>query len=248
MKILFNENIKQLFESHNVYFDPKGHYQRVIGEYINITPIFEAEPYSSFHSGFNTTSIGSFSYFNAVVPGNSLNMRVGRYCSIAGGLSVMGINHPMDRFTTSPVTYNDKFMLNKYIKDGISDFKVKRNTSEDDKGEVTIGNDVWIGARVTLGRGINVGDGAIIASNSVVTKDVPAYAVVGGIPARIIRYRFDVDIISELERIKWWQYNYADFKIESDLNIDDFINYINKNDFKSYNPKKLTFKDIEELL
>jgi len=245
MKILFDENVKDLFKSSDVYLNIKGHYQRALGQYINVHPSFKAEPYSSFNNGLNVTSIGSFSYFNSVVPGNSLDMQVGRYCSIAGGLTVMGGNHPMDRFTTSSITYDRNFIIcTKSIEDDDSHFKIKPNKSNY-KGQVIIGNDVWIGTRVTLSRGVNIGDGAVVASNALVTKDVPPYAIVGGNPAKIIRYRFDKDIISELCRIKWWQYKYTDFDIESDLSIDKFINFIDTSDLEPYTPPQMKFSDIQ---
>ena len=68
----------------------------------------------------------------------------------------------------------------------------------------TIGNDVWIGSKVTIIPGIRISDGAIVAYGSLVTKDVPPYAIVGGVPAKIIKYRFNADIINELIKIKWW--------------------------------------------
>jgi len=73
-----------------------------------------------------------------------------------------------------------------------------------------IGNDVWIGARAIVLDGISIGDGAVIAAGAVVTKDVPPYAIVGGVPAKLIRYRFEDDVIQELLKWKWW-----------DLSLDD---------------------------
>nr|WP_255607674.1 CatB-related O-acetyltransferase [Ancylobacter sp. Lp-2] len=71
---------------------------------------------------------------------------------------------------------------------------------------VTVGNDVWIGQRVLLRRGITIGDGAVIGAGSVVVKDVPPFAIIGGAPARIIRFRFDEETIARIQRVKWWDY------------------------------------------
>lgn len=72
--------------------------------------------------------------------------------------------------------------------------------------KTTIGNDVWIGRRVIIMKGVKIGDGAVIGAGAVVTKDVLPYSVVGGIPAKLIKFRFSLDIIAELEKIKWWEY------------------------------------------
>jgi tetrahydrodipicolinate N-succinyltransferase len=81
-------------------------------------------------------------------------------------------------------------------------------------GGITIGNDVWIGYRAIMLPGIEIGDGAVIGAGAIVTKDVPRYAVVGGSPAKLIRYRFPQDIISKLLDIQWWQWD--DDKIKSE--------------------------------
>lgn len=76
----------------------------------------------------------------------------------------------------------------------------------DNKGDIVIGNDVWIGYKAIILAGVKIGDGAIIGTRALVTKDVPAYSIVGGIPAKIIRRRFSEDIINELEILKWWDW------------------------------------------
>ena len=74
----------------------------------------------------------------------------------------------------------------------------------DNKGDIVIGNDVWIGYEAVIMSGVHVGDGAVIASRAVVTKDVPPYTIVGGTPAREIRKRFDTDTITQLQELQWW--------------------------------------------
>ena len=77
----------------------------------------------------------------------------------------------------------------------------------EDKGDIVIGNDVWIGFEAVILAGVHIGDGAIIGARAVVTKDVPAYTIVGGVPAREIRKRFDADTIDRLLRLRWWDWS-----------------------------------------
>lgn len=78
------------------------------------------------------------------------------------------------------------------------------------KGDIVIGNDVWIGSNAKIMSGVHVGDGSIIAANAVVTKDVEPYTVVGGVPAKMIKKRFPDEIIEMLEQMKWWNWDYED--------------------------------------
>jgi acetyltransferase-like isoleucine patch superfamily enzyme len=133
---------------------------------------------------------------------------IGRYCSIAPGFNGGPSDHPMDWLSTSPFQYSKRKFAFSNWHDG---FAFTPRTNENDRTRllepVTIGNDVWIGAGVTILNGASVGDGAIVAAGSVVTKPVPPYAIVGGIPAKLLRMRFPQPLIDRLVETAWWRFD-----------------------------------------
>lgn len=166
------------------------------------------EPFSRHQRAANgvlLSGLGYMSYTSSYLEGAV----VGRYCSIATNVRLMGNPHPTDWVTTHVFAYAPRYR--EMIRGaGFEDW----NAVAPFRGvppALTIGNDVWIGRDAVLGRGITVGDGAIIASNAVVTRDVPPYAVVGGVPARLIRFRFPDAIIERLLASQWWRYRVSDF-------------------------------------
>lgn len=147
------------------------------------------------------TVIGAATYISGPVNLRGIK-RIGRFCSLGNNINFGPGNHPVDWLSTNPFQYNAIFL----------DHPEFRNLSRfgkiySDKSEVEIGNDVWVGSNVTVMRGVKIGDGAIIAAGSIVTNDVPAYGVVGGIPAKIIKYRFNQEIINKLLELSWWDYD-----------------------------------------
>lgn len=136
-----------------------------------------------------------------------VNTDIGRYCSIGEGVRIIYGNHPSSDFvSTYPAFYSKSAQYGySFVSETVfNEFKYTHQNRY-----VVVGNDVWIGSFAHILAGVSVGDGAIIATNAVVTKDVPAYAIVAGVPARIIRYRFDSSQICALEKIRWWS---KDFK------------------------------------
>lgn len=121
---------------------------------------------------------------------------IGKFCSIAKGIEFVmnGANHVMKGISTYPFN----------IIGGDWAKNIPSMTDLPLKGDTVVGNDVWFGQNVTVMPGIKIGDGAIIGANSVVTKDVPAYAIVGGNPIQIIRYRYNDETIALLEKLAWW--------------------------------------------
>ena len=138
------------------------------------------------------SSIGDHSYVNTGC--RIQNTRIGKFTSIGPNVSIVLGNHPIDMVSTHPAFYaNNK---------SIETFSDKMYF--DEYGEVEIGNDVWLGQDVMIPGNVKIGDGAVILPKAVVSKDVEPYAVVGGVPAKLIKYRFDPQTIETLLQDKWW--------------------------------------------
>lgn len=141
-----------------------------------------------------STSLGRMSY---VAEASRIGFTdIGAFSSIGPNVLLGGLgHHPVDRLSTHPAFYSSRLQAGATFSSVDSIEELPR---------VTIGSDVWIGAGSIVLDGINIGDGAIIAAGAVVAKDVPPYAIVGGVPARIIRYRFDEETINALLGWRWW--------------------------------------------
>ncbi len=143
--------------------------------------------------------VGDHSYgdFEVVLfSGDASRVTIGKWCSIASEVEIMpGGNHRIDTVTSYPMYQN-------LVPDHMP--RVGKPWS---KGDVVIGNDVWIGRAAKILGGVTIGDGAVIAAWSVVTKSVPPYAIVAGVPARTVRHRFAEDIVESLLRIRWWDWD-----------------------------------------
>jgi acetyltransferase-like isoleucine patch superfamily enzyme len=143
-----------------------------------------------------STKLGDFSYIGA--ESIVFNATIGRFCSIAEQVHINLGKHPIREFvSTHPAFYSP--MRN----DGIS--FVNEHFYPSEYLPITIGNDVWIGFRAIIMGGVTIGDGAVVAASAIVTKNVPDYAIVAGIPARIVGYRFDEATIAAIKQSKWWE-------------------------------------------
>lgn len=166
-------------------------------------------------------NIGKYTYghWNTILHfADDARFTCGKFCSLANNLNIyLGGNHRTDWISTFPFghIYQDIF-------DGWDG--VGHPTT---KGDVVVGNDVWIGANVTIMSGVRIGDGVVIAANSHVIKDADSYTIIGGNPAKFIKKRFTEDQIKQLLEIKWWDWD--DMKINRFLpylcssNVDEFI-------------------------
>lgn len=157
---------------------------------------------------YNNIDIGDYTYGYQYL-GNGRLKSIGKYCSIAPGTYLTAGNHNMEMVTTSPA---------------VDDYK-----AEPWSQNIIIGNDVWIGVNCTIFAGVTIGDGAVIAAGAIVRKDVPPYAVVGGVD-RILKYRFSEEIIEKLLKIQWWNWDYKTIK-ENEAYFQDtekFVEHFDK--------------------
>lgn len=134
-------------------------------------------------------------------PINGDKLIIGKFCSIACGAKFLltSANHKMSSLSTYPFPI--------FYEEWGLDVKDIRN-AWDNKGDIVIGNDVWIGYEAVIMSGVTIGDGAIIGTRAVVTKDVPPYTIVGGVPAKPIRKRFDDATIERLVKLRWWDWEH----------------------------------------
>ena len=183
--------------------------------------------------GRHANFIGSLGYGTEVGDGCFLSADIGRFSSIGSRCKYINATHPMREpyVTTSSLLYSTngrksptgKSIAEKQMFDEFRFF--------DKEGEIVnkIGSDVWIGLDVCLIGGVNIGDGAVVLSRAVVTKDVPPFAIVGGVPAKIIGYRYDEETIAFLQEVKWWDKTPEWFKSNWKLmcDMDSFKKYFN---------------------
>lgn len=178
------------------------------------------------------TDIGKYSY-GPICRDHDLIESIGSFCSFAFGVEAVS-NHEKRFITTHPIIYAGQERENKEVpysvyEDGCSEIYLKGLHPHKDvlkSKRSLIGNDVWLGRNVLITNGANIGNGVIAGAGSVITKDVPDYAVVVGAPARIIKYRYSPQQIEQLNKIKWWDWSDDEIRERFDdlyLPVDEFI-------------------------
>ena len=150
------------------------------------------------------SSLGAYSYIGRGT--QLIYASVGKFCSISGNVLIGMGHHTLSYLSTSPIfTEKNNGTGHSWTdRESLLPYKL-----------VTIGNDVWIGTRAMVLGGVTIGDGAVIGAGAIVTKDVPPFAIVAGVPARIVRYRFSEEIIARLEVMQWW--NLSDEVLKSNI-------------------------------
>lgn len=167
---------------------------------------------------FHDSVLGDYSYVERHV--EAIYTTVGKFCAIAAAVRLNALAHPIERVSQHKITYRP----NEYFLGAKVDaaFRERRMAAR-----VTVGHDVWIGHGAVVMPGLVIGNGAVVAAGAVVTRDVPAYAVVAGVPARFLKWRFPQGITARIEQLAWWDWDHdrlgravADMQ---ELSAEDFL-------------------------
>ena len=193
---------------------------------------------------FHDFSMGAFSYVSG---GFLYHTHIGRYSSLANQLHIGQGNHPMDWLSTHPFQYQTGIFELRDSFEFIEEYESDKDKYVKQSGlkrpsQTTIGNDCWIATGVYIKNGVTIGDGAVVGARSVVTKDIPPYSIAVGSPAKVIKRRFDDDLIERLLRLQWWNYapwQLRDLDLSSPSDSLDKLEELISNGLEPYQPEKL---------
>ena len=249
--ILITESVADLLERRRIYVG--WHAPRtLIGKTLSIGVDARLEPYSQIFSGGVLYTIGTGSFCHSAFDDPELTM--GRYCSIAPWCTIFGERHPIERVTTSDITYAIGGRARLALEAIQRDFNPPAGRSNINWNWLSpkIEHDVWIASDVKLARGITIGTGAVIGAGAVVTKDVPPYAIVGGVPARVIKLRFAEKLVARLLASEWWQYDPGTIlSLQPFEDVETFLDALDEKKtagLQPFRPEVLTFEILEGCL
>lgn len=244
--------LKELFAGKRIFLFLRGAPAHEDAALLEIPLDVRIEPYTLFITGGGLWSMGAFSYSQSSLPPET---ETGRYCSISNAVAAFNSEHPADWVSVSPFSYNpDAAPIFRQAIEDAPRGDLYRPAAYDDRSRapIRIGHDVWIGQHVQLKKGIRIGNGAVVAAGAVVTRDVEPYSIVGGVPARLLRRRFDDATVERLERVQWWQYNFTDFSGLDPANVARFLDGVEERlaagELQSYTPGAVTLRTIKAWL
>lgn len=217
MKSVLKKIVLYIFPELSETFNKDNKYSYLRDSLINSTISSKSKIYGPY--SITNLVLDDFSY----IANNSRinNAKIGKFCSIGPNLFCGYGIHPTNGISTAPMFYaNNKS----------NGFTLTTISKIDETKLITIGNDVWIGLNVTILDGVTIGNGAIIAAGSVVNKDIPDYAIFGGVPAKLIRYRFNESQIEKFKQIEWWNFEFEKLKDIENMffDVDAFLDKYSK--------------------
>ncbi|WP_397321409.1 CatB-related O-acetyltransferase [Pedobacter foliorum] len=221
LKLVSNFFLSGLYSLKRCFLLAKNQTENPTSRFYNGSLVYNSK-LGKYNVIFNHTNVGNSiidSHTYIQKNSNVLNAKIGKYCSIASNVTIGPGLHRTDGISTHPAFFLKNTPLVKtYCK--VDSFEANKQTE--------IGNDVWIGQNVVILDGVKIGNGAIIAAGAVVVKNIEPYSVVGGVPSKHIKYRFDAPTISLLEKSEWWNYPEDWFEKNGHMmrNSDEFINYL----------------------